>query len=184
MPARRLGGPGPPGACLLENTANTVLLQFGRSKGLLEPARWPRRARMRCSSPHSVPPERSKGLLEPPLGAPRALKRAARARSVPQGRSNGLLEPTLGAPRALEGVARAATRCPQGARRGCSSLLGAPGYSKWLLKPLLGAPHVRSERHFEPLLGAAGGPRATSCITERSRRRSRMLLEESVVGYT
>ncbi len=118
-------------------------------------------------------------------GATWALKMAARARSVPQGRSNGLLEPRsvppeyskskwlleppLGAPRALEGAAQACS-APQDAPSGCSSLCSAP--------------HVRSERHFEPLLGAAGGPRATFCATGRSIRRSRMLLEESVLGYT
>ena len=138
--------------------------------------------------------------------APWALERAARARSVPQRRSNGLLEPPLGAPRALEGAARASTRCPQGARRGCSSLCSV---LEWVARAptwypqsarrgcssrpqgapsgcssLCSVPHVRSERHFEPLLGAAGGPRATSCVTGRSIRRSRMLLEESVLGYT
>ena len=114
---------------------------LGRSKGLLEPARCPRGARMGCSSPHSVPPERSKGLLEPPLSAPRELEGAAQACSV-----------------------------PQEAPSGCSSLCSVP--------------HVRSERHFDHLLGAAGGARATSCVTGRSIRRSRMLLEEPVLGYT
>ena len=94
-----------------------------------------------------------------PLGRPETLplpcfghSGAGRAaRSVPQGRSNGPLEPPLGAPKAHEGAARLPARCPQGARRGaralaqggrrgCSSLLGDPGGSTWLLTPLLGTP--------------------------------------------
>ena len=92
------------------------------------PARCPRAARMGRSSPHLVLPKHSQGLHHPPLDAPRA----------------------------LEGAARAPAQCPEGALRGCASLLGAPGGSKWLLKPLLGTP-VRSERHFDHLRGAAEG---------------------------
>ena len=54
-------------------------------------------------------------------------------------RSKGLLEPPLGAPSVLEGAAQA-----------CS------------------VPHVATERHFQPPLGAAGGPRANSWVTGRS----------------
>ena len=78
------------------------------------PARCPRGARMGRSSPHLVPPKRSQGLHHPPLDAPRA----------------------------LEGAARAPAQCPEGALRGCASLLGAPGGSKWVLKPLLGTPRA------------------------------------------
>ena len=83
-------------------------------------------ARRGCSRPRSVPQGRSNGPLEPPLGAPK--------------RSQGLHHPPLDAPRALEGAARAPAQCPEGALRGCASLLGAPGGSKWVLKPLLGTP--------------------------------------------
>ena len=69
-------------------------------------------ARMGCSSPLSVPPRRSKVLLEPQLSGPRALEGAARA--------------SIWCPRALKGAAPASTRCHRCARRGCSSLLGAP----------------------------------------------------------
>ena len=91
----------------------------------------------------------------------------------------------LGASGVLEWAAPAPARCPQSARRGCSSPRSVPpGRSKGLLEPPLGAtralegaaqacsvpqdapsgcsslcsvPHVRSERHLEPLLGAARG---------------------------
>ena len=113
-------------------------------------------------------------------------------------------------PRTLEWAARAPAPCPGGTRRRCSSPhsvapersnglleppLGAPECAKGLLQPPLGAPGalegaaqacsvppVCAQRHFEPLLGAAGGSRATSWILGRSRRRSRMLCEESVLG--
>ena len=122
-----------------------------------------------CSSPLSA-----SGVLEWAAPAPARCPQSARSScsslcSVPPGRSKGLLEPPLGATRALEGAAQACS-VPQDAPSGCSSLCSVP--------------HVRSERHLEPLLGAAGGPRATSCVTGRSIRRSRMLLEESVLGYT
>ena len=104
-----------------------MLWPLGRSKGLLE-APLGRGARMGRSSPHLAPPKRSKGLHHPPLDAPRA----------------------------LEGAARAPAQCPEGALRGCASLLGAPGGYKWVLEPLLGTP-VRSEQHLLHLLGAAEG---------------------------
>ena len=96
----------------------------------------PQGARMGCSSPRSVPRGRSKALLEPPLGGPRALEWAARA-------------PTW-CPRMRKGAVPASTRCSRCARRGCSSLLGAPcvrrtafraparccrGFSSYLLDP-------------------------------------------------
>ena len=93
----------------LENTAPAVLWPLVRSQG---PARCPGGARMGCSSPLSVPPRRSKVLLEPQLSGPRALEGAARA--------------SIWCPRALKGAAPASTRCHRCARRGCSSLLGAP----------------------------------------------------------
>ena len=81
--------------------------------------------------------------LEPPW-APSRLEQLLRAPSsphlVPPERSKGLHHPPLDAPRALEGAARAPAQCPEGALRGCASLLGAPGGSKWVLKPLLGTP--------------------------------------------
>ena len=90
-----------------------------------------------------VPQGRSNGPLEPPLGAPKALEGAARPpRSMPPGRSKGLLEPPLSAPRALSGAAQACS-VPQAAPSGCSSLFSVPP--------------VRSERHFDHLLGAAEG---------------------------
>ena len=100
---------------------------------------------------------RSKGLLEAPLSAPGALEWAARAptwcpqnarrgcttpRSMPPRHSKGLLEAPLSAPRALSGAAQACS-VPQAAPSGCSSLCSVPP--------------VRSERHFDHLLGAAEG---------------------------
>ena len=72
------------------------------------------------------PLRRSKRLLEAPLGAPGALEWAARA-------------PTW-CPKTVAGAAPPPARCPEGALRGCASLLGAPGGSKWVLQPLLGTP--------------------------------------------
>ena len=112
---------------------------------------WPRKHRpcraLATWTPENTAPAmlwplgRSKGLLEAPLGAPGALEWAARAPTwCPPKRSKGLHHPPLDAPRALEGAARAPAQCPEGALRGCASLLGAPGGSKWVLKPLLGTP--------------------------------------------
>ena len=92
------------------------------------PARCTRGARMGRSSPHLVPPRHSKGCTTP--------------RSMPPGHSKGLLEPPLSAPRALSGAAQACS-VPQAAPSGCSSLFSVPP--------------VRSERHFDHLLGAAEG---------------------------
>lgn len=137
-----------------------------------------------CSPPmHSVPPEDLKVLLEPPLGALRVLEGAPRSPTRYLRAFKGAARAPSRCPRMLKGVAWASTRCPQCVQRGCSSLLGVPGCSRWLLKPLHG-PHVRSERHFEPLIGAAGSRRATSWFTGRSIRPSKMLFEESVLGYT
>ena len=91
------------------------------------PSRCPLGTRRCCSSPHSVAPERSKGLLELPFGAPE--------------RSKGLLQPP------------ASTRCPRCARRGCSSLLGAPC--------------ARTTAFRVP--ARAAGSRATSWVIECSR---------------
>ena len=87
--------------------------------------------------------------------------------SAPPECSKGLLEPPLGAPRALEGAARDFARCPQG---GCSSLLSVPACSKWL---------------FKLLVCTTGALRAAfqAPVPERLIRRSRMLHEESVLGY-
>ena len=130
-------------------------------------ATWPRKHRpcraLATWTPENTAPAvlwplgRSKGLLEAPLGAPGALEWAARAptwcpqnarrgcttpRSMPPGHSKGLLEPPLSAPRALSGAAQACS-VPQAAPSGCSSLCSVPP--------------VRSERHFDHLLGAAEG---------------------------
>ena len=183
-------------------------------KGLLKPARCPRGARMGCSSPHSVPPERSKGLLEPPLGAPRALEGTAQACSVPQDAPSGCsslcsvpyhalaawaLEntaPTMlwprGRPKTLH--IPCPTRCPQSARRSCSSPRSVPHsarsacfspcsvpqeHSKWLLEPLLGAPGALKVAIQAPAR-CHRRRRACFCVTGRSKRRSRKLFEESV----
>ena len=53
------------------------------------------------------------------------------------------------ATRALEGAARAPAQCPEGALRGCASVLVPQAASRY--------PPVRSERHFDHLLGAAEG---------------------------
>ena len=104
----------------LENTAPAVLWPRGRSTGRGLLARKHRTCRALATW---------------------ALEWAARAPArCPQSARRGCSIPPLGAPRALEGAARAPARCPQGARSGCSSLLSAPGCSKWLLKLLLGTP--------------------------------------------
>ena len=126
-------------------------------------ATWPRKHRpcraLATWTPENTAPAvlwplgRSKELLEAPLGAPmgrssphlvpqNARRGCTTPRSMPPGHSKGLLEPPLSAPRALSGAAQACS-VPQAAPSGCSSLFSVPP--------------VRSERHFDHLLGAAEG---------------------------
>jgi hypothetical protein len=86
-------------------------------------------ARMGCSSPCSVPPERSKGLLNPPLGAPRGARRGCSSpRSVRPWRSKRLLKPAQ-CPGLLQVAAQASAWYPMCAQSGisspCSVLQGA-----------------------------------------------------------
>ena len=112
---------------------------------------------------------RSKGLFEPPFV---------------QGRSNGLLEPLLGAPKVLERAARAPARCPQGTRRGCSSTCSVPqGRFRGLLKPAQCPRMLQVAVQASCLYHRCAQSGISSPVPERSMRRSRMLLEESVLGY-
>ena len=163
----------------------------GRSKELLKPplgtpralevARWRKSARRSCSSPRLVPPGRSKELLKPPLGTPRAFEVPAQSSSLSLPAKVFLsnfgvtrltvffftfcvtvrevaAQASTGCPSALQMAAQAPARCPGSVQRTIPSPCSVP-QGRW-----------------------SGS--ACFYVTARSKRRSKELLKESVLGCT